>query len=82
LIKTRRTIGGESSTYKGTAEKNIYICAGFCLENLKERDHFEDLVLEGTLILKLILKKQKAGRGVGLLGAGHCHIEGPCEHFN
>jgi hypothetical protein len=33
------------------------MCTVFCLESLKGRDHKEDLVVDGRLILELILGK-------------------------
>jgi len=30
---------------------------GVCVRNLRERDHFEDLVIDGRIILKSIFKK-------------------------
>jgi hypothetical protein len=38
------------------------------LEGLKERDHLEDLRIDGTIILKWILRKQ--GKGCGLDSSG------------
>jgi hypothetical protein len=46
-------IGGACSTYRG--EKR-YI-QGFDGENLKERNHLEDIGVDGTRVLKWVLKK-------------------------
>jgi len=51
--------------------------AGFCLENLKETYHLEELGVEDRTILKQILKKQKKERS-GLkssdLRKGSCRL--------
>jgi hypothetical protein len=36
--------------------------AGFWCGNLKDRDHVDDLVVDGRMILKWILKKERNGR--------------------
>jgi hypothetical protein len=45
--------GGGCSVYEEDEE-----CIKWYVENLKGRDHLEDLSVDGNIILKLILKKQ------------------------
>jgi len=46
-------VGGACSTYGRRGEVHV----GFWWGNLKERDHLEDLGIDGTIILKYIFKK-------------------------
>jgi hypothetical protein len=46
------------------------VCAGFWWGNLKERDHLEDLDVDGRMILKLILKKSVSNVWAGLIWLG------------
>jgi hypothetical protein len=39
----------------------------FWLENMKERDHLEDLLVDGSIILKSILNKQGVRVWTGLI---------------
>jgi len=55
--------------------------AGFWWGHLRERDHLEDLVLGGSIILKLIFKKWDGEARTGFLwlrirtGGGACEYE-------
>jgi hypothetical protein len=45
--------------------------AKFCSENVKGRDHLEDLNVDGKIILECILGKQMMGScGLGSSGSG------------
>ena len=47
--------------------------SGFLCGNLNERDHFENLEVDGVIILKLIFKKYDgAWNGLIWLGRGTC----------
>jgi hypothetical protein len=49
-------MGGTSSIYEGREESHT----GFWWGNMRERDHFEDLGVDVTIILKQIFKKWDA----------------------
>ena len=51
---------------------------GFWLGDLSEIDHLEDLVVEGRIILKLILKWDRSWTGLVWLRIGTCG--GFCEY--
>ena len=42
-------------------------CTGFCWGNVKDRDHLEDLVVDGRIILQLVFSKQDGWTWIGLL---------------
>jgi hypothetical protein len=54
---------------------------GFWRENQKERDHYEDIDIDGT-ILKLILEKYGGGYGLDSSGSGQRPVAGSYEHGN
>jgi hypothetical protein len=41
-------------------------CTGFWWENLKERDHWEDIDVDGRIMLRRIFKKWDVGLWTGL----------------
>jgi hypothetical protein len=58
--------------------ETVEVCTGFWWENVRERDHLKDLVVNGWIILKWIFKKLygkawtgmiwlRIGKGRGLL---------------
>jgi hypothetical protein len=49
--------------------------------NLRKRDHFEDLVLDGRIIITWILN-QLGGRGLDLSGTEWGQVAGSCEGGN
>jgi hypothetical protein len=56
--------------------------AKFYLKNLKKRDHFEDLGVNGKIILKLILKKEGVRIWIGFICLRQGTTAGCCEHSN
>jgi hypothetical protein len=58
-------MGKTCSTY-GKKE----VCTGFWWGNLRERDHLEDLGIEGRIILRWILRKWDVGLGLDRAGSG------------
>jgi hypothetical protein len=52
--------GGELGTYWGTGE----VYTGFWWGNLRERDHFEDLGVDGRIILRWIFRKWDGVHGL------------------
>ena len=55
---------------------------GFWYENLNERDHLEDLVVDGRLILQCILKKKCGRAWNGLIWLVIGNLAGFCEPSN
>jgi len=43
----------------------VYV--GFCWEELRERDHFEDLGIHGRIILKYIFNKREGKAWIGFI---------------
>jgi hypothetical protein len=66
-------MGGACSTYW---EGKIY--RGFWWENLKERDHFEDPVVNERIILRRIFRERDVGAWTGQIwlgiGTGGGHV--------
>jgi hypothetical protein len=54
----------------------------FWSESLEGRDHLEDLVIDGKLILKWILGKQGVKCGMDISGSNQGSVAGCCEHSN
>jgi hypothetical protein len=52
------------------------------LGNLRERDHLEDLVVNGRIILKWIFKKWDVVTRTGLIWLGIEQLVGVCECGN
>jgi hypothetical protein len=54
------------------------VYTGFCLGNLRERDHFEDPYLDGRIILKWIFRNWVGETWTGLMwhrsGTGDGHL--------
>jgi len=54
------------------------VCTGFCLGNLRERDHWEDPDVDGRMILRWIFRKLKGVVGTGWswlrIGTGDGHL--------
>lgn len=53
---------------------------GFWRGNLKERDHLKDLGLDGTIILKWVLKRVVMGNGIDATGSGWRQVTGCYKH--
>jgi hypothetical protein len=58
------------------------LCTGFWWGNLRERDHFEDVDIEGNTILIWICKKWFRRHGLGRSGSGQGQVAGCCECGN
>ena len=56
----KNEMGGACSAYLGGGE----VCTGFWWGNLRERDHLENLGVDGRVILKWIIKKCVCGCGL------------------
>jgi hypothetical protein len=54
----------------------------FLLGSIKERDHAEDLNVEGKIILKWVYWKQVGGRGLDYSGSRQGPVAGSCERGN
>jgi hypothetical protein len=54
----------------------------FSLENLKRREHSEDLGVDGRIILKLSSGNRFAGFGLNSSGSGQGPVACSCEHGN
>jgi hypothetical protein len=54
----------------------------FWLENLKARDHSEDLSVDGRMILKFMLGKYCVGCGLVSPASGYGPVVGSCELGN
>jgi hypothetical protein len=57
------------------------MCAEFWWGNLKERNHLEDLIVDGRIMLKWILRKYD-GTGLDKLGLAQGHVAGCFKHGN
>jgi hypothetical protein len=57
------------------------MCTGFWWRNLKEREHLEDLIADGRIMLKWILKKYD-GKGLDKSGSVQGHVAGCFKHSN
>jgi hypothetical protein len=55
-------MGGTCSSDGGRGEA----CTGFWWGNLRERDHWKDLGVDGRIILRLIFRKWDVGLWTGL----------------
>ena len=62
----------------GTGE----VHTGFWLGNLREREHFEDLGVDGRIKLKCIFRKWDGRHGLDLSGSGLGQVVGSCECGN
>jgi len=51
-------------------------------ENLKERDHLRDILIDDRIILKWILKKQVVKMWTGLNWLGRGLVVSSCEHHH
>ena len=58
------------------------LCTGFWWGNLTERDHFEDVDVEGNTILIWICKKWFRRQGLGRSGSGQGQVADCCECGN
>jgi hypothetical protein len=56
VIKSRRIRWGE--------ERRGEAYTGFCCGNLRERDHLEDLDIDGRIILRWLFRKWSVGHGL------------------
>ena len=56
--------------------------AGFWCGNLRERDLFEDLGVDGRIILKWTFKKQNGRAWIGFIWKRTGTMAGCCEHDN
>jgi hypothetical protein len=54
----------------------------FLSENLKGRDHVEDLGIHGNIILEWVLGKEGEGCELVASGLGEGTLMGSCEHGN
>jgi hypothetical protein len=54
----------------------------FWSENLKGRDHEENLNVDGRIILECILGKQDGKFRMDSSGSGYGQVAGSCEHGN
>jgi hypothetical protein len=75
-------MGGACGTY-GSQERCI---TRFSTGNPRERDHLEDIDVEGRIILKWIFKKRDRGHGLDWSASGQGQVAGACEcsdeHFD
>jgi hypothetical protein len=70
-------MSGACSTYGG---REAY--TGFWWGNLRERDNFEDLGVDGRIILRWIFRKWDVGHGLDRAGSGWGQVTGNCECGN
>jgi hypothetical protein len=54
----------------------------FLLENLKGRDHAEDLGIDGKIILEWILERRGKMCGLNASGSRWAPVGGSCEYSN
>jgi len=54
----------------------------FLWGDLRERDHLEDLGVDGKVILRSIFRKLDVGYGLNRAGSGYGQVEGTCESGN
>jgi hypothetical protein len=62
------------------AWSRIKIYAGFWLEDLKERDHSEDMFIDRRIVLKWILSSRTGQNGLDSCGSGQRQVADPCVH--
>jgi hypothetical protein len=65
---------------KGVLRVEMYI--RFWSENPKERDHSEDLGVDGNIIVQRVLGKYVGRCGLDVAGSGQGPMAGSCEHCN
>ena len=70
-------MGGACRTV-GRGEVQIGIWWG----NLGQRDHLEDLSVDGMIILRWIFRKWDGWHGLNLSGLGYGQVDGSCESGN
>jgi hypothetical protein len=57
-------------------------CTAFWCGNLKERNHLEDLGVDGRIILKYIFREWVGGHGLDCFSLGYGQLVGCCECSN
>ena len=71
-------MGEVSCTYWGKERCNT----GFCWEYLSERDHLEDICVDGRIILKICPQEIRWRHGLNLSGSEEEQMASACESSN
>jgi len=58
------------------------VYTGLCWGDLRERDHLEDLGVDGRIIIRWIFRKWDMGHGLDRAGSGLGQVAGICECGN